>query len=554
MTNLLFVIFFNFVFYIGRGIVKIYLKLKNNDLEISKLYISKHLKIEIFFPLIALFFYGNILFISNFFIPIKKLIFYLLFILILIFLYGIFDKLEKKKLNLNFITNNIIFPLIISISTYGIRFHYDATAYHLGIQNWIYSSKISFGLLNINPFYSYAGLNEYISASYFIFDNFIIQHFTHLVFFVVFYNFLFYSIKQESNLFLRNSSILILIFSILDNFGFNGGSNGYFQIQTIGKQDVGVGVIYVLTFIIFLNNLLIKNIEKSELVFLTFLSLMAFQLKINSVYLIFLIFFYIYEMKVKRIKIFIRSYLFFLMLLLLWLVKSIIISGCLIFPILITCSNKFIWTNLNDIVSSSAGTIDGNFAYRIGSSISEWFNTWIQTQFNFQVFSNYSLSVITIYIISKLAFEKSENLKFNFRIKIYLTIFMIIPVFVFFITTPVYRNAYGLFLTFVIFLAINTGNFKNYKIISLRIILISLIISISAIPRGYMYKEFFQNPFTIKKVSIELIQYKSTFSEPWVNPKIENGPCWDNMYCIMNTQKVKELNFYNYRVFIDPLK
>ena len=124
------------------------------------------------------------MFILNFFIPIKNIssIFYAM--TIIIFIFGL---MNFKFNNLNFFISNLIFPSLIGISSFGIRFHYDSGAYHLGIQNWLYESKIIFGLINLDPFFSYASLNEYISAGLWSLNNYIFLHFTHLVFFVVFY-------------------------------------------------------------------------------------------------------------------------------------------------------------------------------------------------------------------------------------------------------------------------------------------------------------------------------------------------------------------------------
>ena len=45
----------------------------------------------------------------------------------------------------------------------------------------------------------------------------------------------------------------------MDNFGVNGGGNGFVAIQTIGKPDSNFAVIYFITSLLILNELKNKN-------------------------------------------------------------------------------------------------------------------------------------------------------------------------------------------------------------------------------------------------------------------------------------------------------
>ena len=89
--------------------------------------------------------------------------------------------------------------------------------------------------------------------------------------------------------FYKYSSLFILIFAILDNFGVDGGRNGYIYIQGVGKQDITLGILfYVIS--IFLINLISKTrFDKNELYFLLITSLFLFQIKVSSVIIFFLI-------------------------------------------------------------------------------------------------------------------------------------------------------------------------------------------------------------------------------------------------------------------------
>ena len=74
---------------------------------------------------------------------------------------------------------------------------------------------------------------------------------------------------------------MILIFSLLDNFGFGGGRNGYLYIQSVGKQDVAIAIIYFLVSIFILYSLK-EKFSNNEIVFLTLVLLFLYQLKISS--------------------------------------------------------------------------------------------------------------------------------------------------------------------------------------------------------------------------------------------------------------------------------
>ena len=53
---------------------------------------------------------------------------------------------------------------------------------------------------------------------------------------------------------LNNAGLAILAFSLLDNLGMNGGRNGFLYIQSLGKQDMTIAILYfVTTILIFIN-------------------------------------------------------------------------------------------------------------------------------------------------------------------------------------------------------------------------------------------------------------------------------------------------------------
>jgi hypothetical protein len=547
MNTLLFLIFYNIAHFSGRGLIKLYKTIFARDFDIKNFYVSKNITLETFYSLFFLFFCGNYLFLFNFFAPIKFAIPSLLIFLLIFFIYGFIDIKSNKLNSFQFIINNVVFPLLVGISSYGIRFHYDAGAYHLGTQNWLYNSKISFGLVNINTFYSYANLNEYLSSALWVINNFLYSHFLHLIFFVVFYSYLHSTIRQNENFFLRNVSILILIYSIIDNIGIGGGSNGFIQIQTIGKQDTAVGILIFFTFIVFINDSINSSFTKKGFAFIGFSSFLAFQLKITAALLLIIILVYLYNLLKNSHSILFKETIALLLLFIFWSIKSFIISSCFIFPVLSTCNKNVSWSAYSRIKSAKNGTIEGNYAYRFGDNLFQWLNEWINIQFSFQIFSNFLFSLVFILVIRNLLFNKKNIYKIHKNHLITSLLFLLINIFFFFTSVPVYRNGFGIFLAIVAVFGLGTEDFK----VSIKIVpvfwSILLILSMAALPRGYMYKEFLNQPSTLNELQPNKEFYLHVNDTKWVYST--NNQCWASLNCTSKNRIILEYSLGKYKMF-----
>ena len=134
--------------------------------------------------------------------------------------------------------------------------------------------------------------------------------------------------------------MIFISYSFLDNFGINGGANGFVNIQMLGKPDEAVGIMFFVSFVILLGDILKKNFSINNFLFLCTISLFTFQLKINSAMLILPLVMYLINLRGQKFSRTQTSY--FLLLIftsIIYFVKNLIISGCLIFPISQTCIN-----------------------------------------------------------------------------------------------------------------------------------------------------------------------------------------------------------------------
>ena len=118
--------------------------------------------------------------------------------------------------------------------------------------------------------------------------------FLSLIFIGFFYTFLIYNLIYNKNKHLFAGSFLLLIYSIFDNFGFSGGRNGFVNLQSIGKQDLAISVLFLVTSSLLTISILKKSFKIQELVIYSVLSLFIFQLKISGFSIAFIYFVYIY--------------------------------------------------------------------------------------------------------------------------------------------------------------------------------------------------------------------------------------------------------------------
>ena len=68
-----------------------------------------------------------------------------------------------------------------------------------------------------------------------------------------------------------NASFFIIFFGILDNFGVGGGSNGFLEIQMVGKPDIVFAVTYFLISLFLIYGIYKQDPSSKEIKFLIIL-------------------------------------------------------------------------------------------------------------------------------------------------------------------------------------------------------------------------------------------------------------------------------------------
>jgi hypothetical protein len=495
-------------------------------------------KKELMYPIIGVAFLGNLLVVLNFGLPIDSIFTYVIIFLILSI--NFFD-IKLPTLNIltpiNFLYY-IIIPAILIVSLSNINFHYDAGYYHLNNQNWIRNSNITFGLVNFFWAFGISSVYEYILAFFWFDSNFLNLHLINLVFIHWFYQFLTFSLLKSKSIFLKNASFFILIFSILDNFGFQGGRNGFIYIEGVGKQDMPVAILFL--FVSLISLLIFQNkirIDSVDMLFYSFLVLFVIQIKLSASILVFLyllLIFQQYKLEQSIQKIVNSQFIVFIFGLV-WVLKNFITTGCLLFPLNSSCINTFTWYLPESTRSFQDISTQYSMNYIIGDNFMIWVSKFLEYSFYKSLLLNFSISLLVIVILRLLFFNKSKNNKVLFFITIFYVIANIVYLILF---GPIPRYATGLLLLIVGSLAIGVReikvtipNFAHYILIT---------VSIFLLIRFDSYSSLLNNNNLLIFDPREESKYITT-ENGYLSPDT-GDQCWVNLKCTMNRDTITITN------------
>jgi hypothetical protein len=271
----------------------------------------------------GIFFWGILVFILNFLFKINSFESYLVLSIILILSIPFIYYLKKIDFKILFIV------VLLFFFFFQIEFGYDSGLYHLQHQNLIREEKIIFGISNINKYLGHSSIIEYISAPlWFLFPIYLIN--LQLIFLLVFILYFFERRKEPLILYI---SVCLLITS---SFWIR-----HIPLK-IGHVDLSLGVMFIITFLTSIEILFNKNLDAKNLFTkFTYFSIFTFMIKSSGVIIFFnYISVFIFFLLNKNLRIKDLNFLYFPIFIgLLWLIKSLINTGCLVYPIYWTCFN-----------------------------------------------------------------------------------------------------------------------------------------------------------------------------------------------------------------------
>ena len=420
----------------------------------------------------------------NFFLPLSILLNSIIFLIIFVILFikKYFNQPFKKFLINSFSVTFLAFILLIHSNVNNP----DALLYHLPFSKILNEHKILIGSANIHHRFAHTSIFQYISSFFYLFI--INKNGLLIPTSVIGSSFLIYFLKEFKIQFRFNdtrlSSIIAFLILIVSIYSFSRYSNY--------GNDAPVHLYYYLIVIYlfkynfdFKNNLLIKQISM--------ISLFTFFLKP----------FYIFSFLIplsflilnKNFKIFFKSFFFLFSSLFatIWLLKNFLISGCLIYPLKITCFKIMDWTNIADIERQSiqGEAMSKSWQNRIDKNINmnefnqnfEWLLTWYNDHFNI-VMEKFLPIFIFLFFFSilflLLKINRDKKFLLSINVSIYIFLFVnFLGCLMWFLKFPTYRYGQSylfcfLLILFYIFIFRKFDNyllFKYKKIFSFFIIL-----------------------------------------------------------------------------------
>ena len=281
----------------------------------------------------GLFYLGFISLIFNFFSGVNNSYFFILVTGIFLFSCMFLSKKDVKQIR-NVAVFSILFVPLVSNMPYS----YDGGLYHLPHQNWIREKEIVFGLANFHGRFGFSSFQEYIQAPLWINNSFKLLSYYIGVFLISFLVFIYYCIVSENHYTRTLTAIValnLLIFSKYLSFQYT-------------STDTTSGLLFIMTFILGVNILInfsnnrvnfASNINIDLFVFLIFAS-MTFALKASTL-MIGVWAFIVIAVLVSRNSISILQCIKVssvpLIFITIWLLKGIITTGCLLYPLTASC-------------------------------------------------------------------------------------------------------------------------------------------------------------------------------------------------------------------------
>ena len=424
-----------FFFFCGKIFSKIYLKTNN----ISRPEIGIYGSVFVSFFAILL----------NFILPPNIIVNSILLILVLIFCLKY--KLYSKRDFLFILISTTLVCLIIAYSKVNTP---DAGLYHLPYTQILNENKIIVGINNLHFRFGHVSIIQYLSAinlNLVTGINGILIPLASLVVFLILYFFeeVYNFVKSKVDLSLNHLfSLFILCFIAYKINRYSG----------FGNDAIGHLLFFYLISIFLKSKFDYLDLQKT-----TIISTFIFLNKVTLILAFFLPFIIFLKCKEKKIKIF---YSFSAILLFFWILKNILTSSCLIYPVEITCFNNLKWSNETELTKQSVSSEAWAKGWpdRFDKDINQnqfienfnWLKAWSSKHLKYivQLLIPYLIFIFLISII--LNFIKITDKSINFsliksdRFKVIsLILILMLGNLLFFLKFPLFRYGYSYTISFV---------------------------------------------------------------------------------------------------------
>ena len=531
MSFLIYISYLVILFFIGRGnIILLNFSLKNKvPVDSAKIF---NINICYFYPVIGMLSLGNFAFLLNFITPLEQTLLWVLMPLL-----GL-NFLAKLNLQLNRFSacNIFLVPLPFFAAVSQIGFHYDAGLYHLKYQNYLRSSKIIFGHINLDFSYGFSSLADYMGAMHWINGNLLLLSFIQIPFFILFFNILNIYVFKKSSKKIKNASAYLVLYVVLDNFGYKGGVNGTPYIQGIPKYDSISTILVCICVLFYLEAYNKASLSINEKRFLLFFTFASIQIRPTNIVLLILTMGILLKItKQENIINTFKENLLIITLSFMWILKNIIISSCIFFPVKFLCYDGFLWS-------------DKTVASTTGQKITSYFrNTEFEFLYNQRIIINFSIFIILIVGVEIL---RQRSIMIFQNINSWLYFYLITNIFLFLFMAPTLRFFNGVILSSILIITYFFKSSSKAKPIN-SLLVPMFIFSLLLIPKVSDYRNLASYDTNRLQISYPEISYISFDSSKYVIPK--NGEqCWLNIYCIPYEDTItKKYYKYNYIIFVE---
>ena len=417
----------------------------------------------------------------NFILPLNILINSIFYIVII--LAFLFAKVNLTKKDYFFIAISSIICFLIIL--YDYEYRPDAGLYHIPYTHILNESKIIVGLANLHSRFGHISIFQYLAAfnvNIITKEPGILIPLASIISFLYIYFFndiLKLLKKKESFSFGKIFSLLIIIY-------ISYKINRYSEFGN--DAPAHLFLFYIVSRFIYLKDYSLKN---TNLIY--FYCVFAFLSKIFFIF-IFLITFHIFSKNIKNFKGLLIS--FPTLVLFLWILKNILISGCLIFPMENSCFPSLKWTNMEFVKHaelegeawSKAWPQNYNSELHMKEFVEDfnWVKAWssIHLKYIIKILSPFIIIMVSIFMFLNFRNKfRPDNKSIVLDDKKYLTLMTVatLGVLSFFLIYPIYRYGYSYIILFLflvstkIFRIINEGKFLKISKIMFSICLVSLI-------------------------------------------------------------------------------
>ena len=360
---------------------------------------------------------GFIALLINFFFPLNDLFIYLNLFISLIFIFFFKDKIKfnYNKSSKLFI---ILFFLLSLANIYGSGFSDDLNHYHGGYITNTDNHNYIIGLNFLHHHYGYSSI-WLILHSYLNINNSFLQD-IHILNGIIFFLLIAYLFtenneksKHSSNYILYLISSIFIFFIILK----------YTRLKEFGLDRPGILIYCFLIYFAAKYEFLIKqNLKDKEKFFFIILFVCLFITSVKIFLLSCFLVPLIFIIKSKSYDfLFSKIICIFYLLALCYLIKNVLISGCLVYPFSFTCLSDLPW-NSKEIASNVLLLVEAStksYDKYLGSlNIIEYVNNfnWLSTWFerNIEEFNNYILTSLLAILLFFISSKTKKKIKFNY--------------------------------------------------------------------------------------------------------------------------------------------